>query len=106
MDGFGSNQRTLAVDQWIEIVNGKGYGARGATQTHSTRYGSSDFQPSIPPPPGAATTNAQWRFMDSESKRKKRIATYKAYEIEGKVKSTVKKGFRWMKNTCSQIIHG
>ncbi|ESQ43814.1 hypothetical protein EUTSA_v10006328mg [Eutrema salsugineum] len=106
MDGFGSNQRTLAVDRWMEIVNGKGYGVGGATRSDS-----SGLQSSIPPPPGAVTTAhtaapASWRFIDPETKRKTRIATYKAYVMERKVKSTVKKGFRWMKNRCSQIING
>ncbi|KAL1216192.1 hypothetical protein V5N11_018646 [Cardamine amara subsp. amara] len=109
MDGFGSNQRTHAVDQWVEIVNGKGYGVCGATHIYSTRPGLPDFQQSIPPPPGtitAARTNDPWRLLDAETKRKKRIVTYKAYAMEGKVKSTVKKGFRWIKNRCSQILHG
>ncbi|EOA25943.1 hypothetical protein CARUB_v10019325mg [Capsella rubella] len=112
MDGFGSNQRTLAVDRWMEIVNGKGYGVGGSTQVYSARPGTPDFQLSIPPPPGATTASthttaaAPWRLIDAETKRKKRIATYKAYAMEGKVKATVKKGFRWIKNRYSLIIHG
>ncbi|CAN8280312.1 unnamed protein product [Cochlearia groenlandica] len=110
MHGYGSNQRTLAVDRWMEIVNGKGYSVSngGATRTRSD---SSDFQSSIPTPPGASTaenkiaSSAAWRFIDPETRRKKRIATYKAYAMEGKVKSTVKKGVRWIKTRCSQIIH-
>lgn len=99
MDGFVTNQRTLAVDRWMDIVNGKGYGVNGSNQIQSTRPGSLDLTPSIPPPPGqSSTTVAPWRFIDPETKRKKRIATYKAYAMEGKVKSTVKKGFRWIKN--------
>ncbi|CAE6080775.1 unnamed protein product [Arabidopsis arenosa] len=104
MDGFGSHPRTIAVDRWMEIVNGKGYGVGGA------RPDSPKFQPSIPPPPGsgstARTTTTPWRLLDAETKRKKRIATYKTYALEGKVKTTVKKGFRWIKNRYSQIIHG
>ncbi|XP_010512660.1 PREDICTED: uncharacterized protein LOC104788595 [Camelina sativa] len=117
MDGFGSNHKTVAVDRWVEIVNGKGYGADGTTttttQTYSTRPVSPDFhQSSIPPPPGAGAstvthaTAAPWKLFDAETKRKKRIATYKAYAMEGKVKATVKKGFRWIKNRYSQFIHG
>ncbi|XP_010468934.1 PREDICTED: uncharacterized protein LOC104749060 [Camelina sativa] len=109
MDGFGSNQKTLAVDRWMQIVNGKGYGVGESTttQTYSTRPVSPDFHQSIPPPPGASTTTAApWKLFDAETKRKKRIATYKAYAMEGKVKATVKKGFRWIKNRYSQIIHG
>lgn len=107
MDGFGSNQRTLAVNQWMEIVNGKGYSVDRSTQIYSTRPNSPNFQPSIPPPPGAPRKTATpWRLIDAETKRKKRIATYKTYAMEGKVKATFKKGFRWIKNRYSQIIHG
>ncbi|AEE80374.1 putative protein [Arabidopsis thaliana] len=110
MDGFGSHPRTLAVDQWMDIVNGKGYGVGGTTQVYSTRPDSPKFQPSIPPPPGSTsktrTTATPWRLIDAETKRKKRIATYKTYALEGKVKSTVKKGFHWIKDRYSHIIHG
>ncbi|KAJ9185979.1 hypothetical protein P3X46_005544 [Hevea brasiliensis] len=41
-----------------------------------------------------------------ETKRKKRVAQYKLYGIEGKVKCSLKKGFRWIKKTCSRIVHG
>ncbi|KAI3448521.1 hypothetical protein Pfo_005186 [Paulownia fortunei] len=41
-----------------------------------------------------------------ELKRKKRIAKYKLYSVEGKVKSSLRKGFRWFKKTCSRIVHG
>ncbi|KAF3574488.1 hypothetical protein F2Q69_00062482 [Brassica cretica] len=86
----------------MEIVNGKGYGVSST----------SDFKLSIPPPPGAVQTTrtsahvpVPWSFITPETKRKKRIATYKAYAMEDKVKTTVKKGFHWIKNRCSQIIH-
>ncbi|KAG7629451.1 hypothetical protein ISN45_At03g055800 [Arabidopsis thaliana x Arabidopsis arenosa] len=75
MDGFGSHPRTLAVDQWMDIVNGKGYGVGGTTQVYSTRPDSPKFQPSIPPPPGSTsktrTTATPWRLIDAETKRKK-----------------------------------
>jgi len=34
---------------------------------------------------------------DPEMKRKRRIAAYKALAIEGKLKSSMKNGFRWLK---------
>ncbi|KAK0582495.1 hypothetical protein LWI29_026198 [Acer saccharum] len=45
-------------------------------------------------------------WNDPETKRRKRVAKYKFYSVEGKVKSSLKKGFRWMKKKCSHIIHG
>ncbi|KAL2243222.1 uncharacterized protein LOC110011735 [Sesamum indicum] len=44
--------------------------------------------------------------VDPEFQRKKRVASYKAYEVEGKMKGSVKKSFRWIKDTCNQVIHG
>lgn len=103
--GSGSGQRTYVVDRRTEIVSGKGYGSNQI-------YGSQDFPPSLQTPPGevaARRSNASrpsWGVNDPEMKRKKRIARYKAYTVEGKVKSTFKNGFRWIKNKCSQIVNG
>ncbi|GFP85706.1 hypothetical protein PHJA_000714300 [Phtheirospermum japonicum] len=51
---------------------------------------------------GSASTK-NWDFnMDPELQRKKRVAGYKAYAVEGKMKSTFRKSFRWMKD----VVHG
>ncbi|GFP91062.1 hypothetical protein PHJA_001250200 [Phtheirospermum japonicum] len=51
---------------------------------------------------GSASTK-NWDFnMDPELQRKKRVAGYKAYALEGKMKSTFRKSFRWMKD----VVHG
>ncbi|XP_023639435.1 LOW QUALITY PROTEIN: uncharacterized protein LOC17889537 [Capsella rubella] len=94
--GYGSGQKTYAVDRRTGIVSGQ-------------MYGTQDF------PPGevnarrsnASSTKPSWGLSDAEMKRKKRmVARYKAYTVEGKVKSTLKNGFRWIKNKCSHIVHG
>lgn len=43
---------------------------------------------------------------DPELMRKKRLASYKVYGIEGTVKSRVKKSFRWMKGKYNEIVYG
>ncbi|CAL5346889.1 unnamed protein product [Camellia sinensis] len=43
---------------------------------------------------------------DREVKRKKRVATYKAYAMEGKIKASLRNSFRWVKNKYSAIVHG
>ncbi|PIN01380.1 hypothetical protein CDL12_26110 [Handroanthus impetiginosus] len=45
-------------------------------------------------------------YSGGELKRRKRIAKYKLYSVEGKVKKSFSKGLRWFKNTCSRIVHG
>ncbi|EOA29178.1 hypothetical protein CARUB_v10025450mg [Capsella rubella] len=84
--GYGSGQKTYAVDRRTGIVSGQ-------------MYGTQDF------PPGevnarrsnASSTKPSWENG---------FARYKAYTVEGKVKSTLKNGFRWIKNKCSHIVHG
>lgn len=91
MDGYGSGHRTCGGDRRGEVVvSGKSYGPSG------TRSPADSTQASEKP----------WRFGDPEAKRKKRIAKYKVYGVEGKVKATLRKGLRWIKKKCSQITHG
>ncbi|GJN08106.1 hypothetical protein PR202_ga25996 [Eleusine coracana subsp. coracana] len=71
-----------------------------------------------PPPPLPASTRggsgggggggaaSAWCFSDPEMKRRRRVASYKAYSVEGKVKSSLRRGFRWIKTKCSELIHG
>ncbi|EXB95706.1 hypothetical protein L484_007456 [Morus notabilis] len=63
-----------------------------------------------PDPPRASQASRgdskPWSFSDPEAKRKKRIYKYKAYTVEGKVKASLRKGLRWIKNKCSEIVRG
>ncbi|CAN6289695.1 unnamed protein product [Urochloa humidicola] len=72
---------------------------------------------SAPPPLPASTRSgggggggggggSAWCFSDPEMKRRRRVASYKAYSVEGKVKSSLRRGFRWIKAKCSELIHG
>ncbi|KAL0346710.1 UNVERIFIED_CONTAM: hypothetical protein Scaly_1687000 [Sesamum calycinum] len=47
-----------------------------------------------------------WSFNDPELQRKKRVASYKAYTVEGKVKGSIKKSFRWLKERYSLMVYG
>ncbi|KAK7271986.1 hypothetical protein RJT34_28300 [Clitoria ternatea] len=47
-----------------------------------------------------------WSFNDPELQRKKRVAGYKIYAAEGKMKGSLRKSFRWIKNTYSQALYG
>ncbi|KAL8239970.1 hypothetical protein R6Q59_016537 [Mikania micrantha] len=47
-----------------------------------------------------------WSFTDPELQRKKRVASYKAYTVEGKVKGSIKKSFRWIKDKYTQMVYG
>jgi len=85
MESYGSGHRPYSGDRRMEVVSGKSHGWSADSTQGSEKA---------------------WRFSDPEAKRKKRIAKYKVYGVEGKVKATVKKGLRWIKKKCSQIAHG
>ncbi|KAE9585929.1 hypothetical protein Lal_00010216 [Lupinus albus] len=55
---------------------------------------------------GNNTVSKGWNFNDPELKRKKRIVGYKVYDTEGKMKGSLRKSFKWIKNTYSQAIYG
>ncbi|KAL6010380.1 hypothetical protein ACLOJK_000811 [Asimina triloba] len=43
---------------------------------------------------------------DPELKRKKRVASYNVLTVEGKLKSSVRSSFKWIKNKLTEIRHG
>lgn len=45
-----------------------------------------------------------WWWNEAERKRKRRVAKYKFYATEGKIKRSLKKGFRWFKIKCIKIV--
>ena len=58
-------------------------------------------------PPRTSTSSKKPAYTntsssDRESKRRKRIAKYKVYTIEGRMKASFRKGIRWIK---SKFIH-
>ncbi|XP_071689192.1 uncharacterized protein [Rutidosis leptorrhynchoides] len=47
-----------------------------------------------------------WGFSDPEFQRKKRVAGYKVYSVEGKFKGSFRKSFRWIKDKCTNVFYG
>lgn len=47
-----------------------------------------------------------WSLTDPEMQRKKRIASYKSYTVEGKVKGSIKKSFKWITDKYSKMVYG
>ncbi|KAK4717176.1 hypothetical protein R3W88_015514 [Solanum pinnatisectum] len=45
------------------------------------------------------------QYKKLEDKRRKRVASYKSYTIEGKIKNSIRDGLRWIKNKYSSIVH-
>ncbi|KAL5768588.1 hypothetical protein ACOSP7_015137 [Xanthoceras sorbifolium] len=52
------------------------------------------------------SASKSWSFSDPELQRKKRVASYKVYTVEGKVKGSLRKSFRWIKNRYTRVVYG
>lgn len=52
------------------------------------------------------STSKSWSFKDPELQRKTRVAGYKVYAVEEKMKGSLRKSFRWIKNTYTQVVYG
>ncbi|XP_027330787.1 uncharacterized protein LOC113846563 [Abrus precatorius] len=53
-----------------------------------------------------SSISKSWSFADPEFQRKKRVASYKMYSVEGKVKGSLRKSFRWLKDRYWQVVYG
>ncbi|KAJ8755758.1 hypothetical protein K2173_024302 [Erythroxylum novogranatense] len=51
-------------------------------------------------------SSKRWSFNDPEFQRRKRVASYKVYAMEGKMKGSFRKSFRWIKETYSKVVYG
>ncbi|XP_074558211.1 uncharacterized protein LOC141814153 [Curcuma longa] len=116
--GYGTGLRTYGGGgsgdrRQLEIVKGNVLSASQTGYSYSApsppqlRGPSPD--PPFPPPRrrGRSSGSASlWCFSDPEMRRRKRVASYKAYAVEGKLKASLRKGFRWIKVKCSALVHG
>lgn len=55
---------------------------------------------------GSGSKSSSWALADPELQRKKRVASYKMYSVEGKMKGSFRKSFRWLKVKYSQLVYG
>lgn len=52
------------------------------------------------------SSSKNWGLSDPEMQRKKRVASYKVYSVESKMKGSFKKSFGWIKHTYTQLLYG
>ncbi|CAA7402894.1 unnamed protein product [Spirodela intermedia] len=62
------------------------------------RRPNAEGRPPSPPSPPPSGSNGGWALGDPDLRRKRRIAGYKGYAVGGKMKSSLRKSFRWIKN--------
>ncbi|XP_039115878.1 uncharacterized protein LOC120251423 [Dioscorea cayenensis subsp. rotundata] len=54
----------------------------------------------------SSAPKSSWSFKDPELQRKKRVAGYKIYTMEGRMKGSFRKSFRWLKDRYTQVVNG
>ncbi|RLN41941.1 uncharacterized protein C2845_PM01G25320 [Panicum miliaceum] len=64
---------------------------------------------SVPPSHGGGegstlAVSSSWWSGDPEAKRRRRVAGYKAHAVEARVKASLRKGFRWIKDRCTGLV--
>ncbi|KAK4273404.1 hypothetical protein QN277_021815 [Acacia crassicarpa] len=52
----------------------------------------------------SSSRGKNWWKNDPETKRRRRLAKYKRYTTEGKLKTSFKKAVRWLKIRCVAVI--
>ncbi|XP_024033684.1 uncharacterized protein LOC18055766, partial [Citrus clementina] len=55
---------------------------------------------------GSSSSSKSWSLADPEFQRKKRVASYKMYSVEGKVKGSFRKSVRWLKDRYTHMLYG
>uniref|UniRef100_A0A5B6YVX6 DUF3511 domain protein n=1 Tax=Davidia involucrata TaxID=16924 RepID=A0A5B6YVX6_DAVIN len=100
------------------------YGHRPTSNSHDFRSYSASYSSSYAPPPPPTqmggvkglkskkgkntigSSSKSWSLNDPEFQRKKRVASYKVYSVEGRVKGSLRKSFRWLKDRYTQVVYG
>ncbi|KAJ0766422.1 hypothetical protein HanPI659440_Chr03g0093961 [Helianthus annuus] len=98
----------------MEDLRSKSYNANGTqiqaynnTNVQDFRCSQAQMDHNIPKYKSKSTngsTSKSWSFSDPELQRKKRVASYKAYTMEGKVKGSIKKSLRWVTDKYLKIM--
>ncbi|GKV31395.1 hypothetical protein SLEP1_g40087 [Rubroshorea leprosula] len=47
-----------------------------------------------------------WSDGKAKLKRKRRVVKYKSYTVESQMKTSLRSGFRWIKNKYCELVHG
>ncbi|KAL7150859.1 hypothetical protein ABFS83_05G142300 [Erythranthe nasuta] len=113
MSDYKSNSRNERNMQ-IEPYYGTATRSNSASTSYSYAGAAAPPPPPVAPPPqklkkGKSTggsTSKSWSLNDPEVQRKKRVASYKVYSVEGKVKGSFRKSFRWLKDRYTQVVYG
>ncbi|XP_051113303.1 uncharacterized protein LOC127239267 [Andrographis paniculata] len=72
-----------------------------STSQNQNSYNNNNFKEMVKGKKGSKSSKGF--TIDPELQRKKRVAGYKAYGVEGRLKNSFRKSFRWIKDV---VVHG
>ncbi|EOA31730.1 hypothetical protein CARUB_v10014938mg [Capsella rubella] len=80
-------------------------------RSYSTSY--TEYPTRIPEDPNpnqkkgrSSSSSSSWGgFVDPDLQRKKRVVSYRAYTVEGKLKGSFRKSFKWIKDKCNKLLN-
>ncbi|OVA08411.1 Protein of unknown function DUF3511 [Macleaya cordata] len=82
----------------------RSYSTSYASSVTQTQMGNKDIK--FKKAKSSGSSSKIWCFNDPELQRKKRVASYKVYSVEGKMKGTFRKSFRWIKERYTKVVYG
>lgn len=85
-----------------------GAGGMGRTSSYSYQY---EYGAAVAPvereEAKRSKSKRRWLALgDPDMERKRRVAAYKAYAMEGKVKGSFRKSFKWVKDRYLHLVYG
>ncbi|CAN6243621.1 unnamed protein product [Urochloa humidicola] len=96
--GGGQLKRSGSVTNWSSS-NRRSVNLRGYTPSFAALHDTA----AAPPAPAAKKESA---LDEAELQRRKRLVVYKTYDVEGKVRESVRRGVSWIKGKCSRAVYG
>ena len=94
VDGGGQLKRSGSVTNWTS-ANRRSVNLRGYTPS----FAALDDTAAAVPAAGKVQD-------DAELQRRKRLVVYKTYDVEGKVRESVRRSVNWIKGKCSGVVYG
>ncbi|XP_066325299.1 uncharacterized protein [Miscanthus floridulus] len=92
--GGGQLKRSGSVTNWTS-ANRRSVNLRGYTPSFAA----------LDDTAAAAAVPAPRKVDDAELQRRKRLVVYKTYDVEGKVRESVRRSVNWIKGKCSGMVY-
>lgn len=96
----------------VDLVTGKTFttsssvGSYSQSQIIPYSHPRGEYSNNSPAKVAKSKSTSSWNLDDPELKRRKRVASYKVYTVEGRVKSSLRKSARWFKNKYLEMRYG